>query len=452
MPRVSAYPMVEVSEALDAILERAHAARHGDRRPAAARAAASWPRTSLADADLPGLPRSSVDGYAVIAGDDSAEFEVLEEVTAGRLAHAQVRTGTAVRIMTGGTLPPERRRGGHGRRRRARPTVGPCSTTGRGSGENVHPPGMDLTRGQHVLGGWQSYRALPRSGCWRPSAAPRCPCTADRAWRCWRRATSWSSPTQTPPPGLGARQQSLRADGRRRGRGRGSRLARARCATTRRRSSGPCATALRRADVLITSGGVSMGTRDLIKPLLERMATIQFGRVSFKPGKPLTFATTDDGKLAFGLPGLPGLVAGDVRGLCPAGAAEARRRRTTCLRPRVDGRTRPRRFDRTRCGPSISGRPLTWEDDRFVARTTGLQSSSRLMSIVGANALLELATGQRDAAKGHNGPGAAARKPIIRRLIGDLSTCCLRLPRFNASSKANTTSPTAPSPRRSIWR
>ena len=42
------------------------------------------------------------------------------------------------------------------------------------------------------------------------------------------------------------------------------------------------------ADVLITSGGVSMGTRDLIKPLLEKIATIQFGRVSFKPGKPLT--------------------------------------------------------------------------------------------------------------------------------------------------------------------
>ena len=59
------------------------------------------------------------------------------------------------------------------------------------------------------------------------------------------------------------------------------------------------------ADVLITSGGVSMGTRDLIKPLLERMATIQFGRVSFKPGKPLTFATTADNKLAFGLPGFP---------------------------------------------------------------------------------------------------------------------------------------------------
>jgi molybdopterin biosynthesis enzyme len=36
---------------------------------------------------------------------------------------------------------------------------------------------------------------------------------------------------------------------------------------------------------------------------------------------------------------------------------------------------------------------VSWEHDRFVATTTGLQSSSRLMSIVGANALLELEPG-----------------------------------------------------------
>src|SRR3954453_7987554 len=45
------------------------------------------------------------------------------------------------------------------------------------------------------------------------------------------------------------------------------------------------------ADVLITSGGVSMGTRDLIKPLLAELGEIHFGRIAFKPGKPLTFAS-----------------------------------------------------------------------------------------------------------------------------------------------------------------
>jgi molybdopterin molybdotransferase len=58
------------------------------------------------------------------------------------------------------------------------------------------------------------------------------------------------------------------------------------------------------ADVVITSGGVSVGSRDLIKPLLEELGTVHFGRIALRPGKPLTFATVGS-KLAFGLPGNP---------------------------------------------------------------------------------------------------------------------------------------------------
>jgi hypothetical protein len=43
--------------------------------------------------------------------------------------------------------------------------------------------------------------------------------------------------------------------------------------------------------MLMVTGGVSMGDRDLVKPLLDRNGTIHFGRVLMKPGKPLTFAT-----------------------------------------------------------------------------------------------------------------------------------------------------------------
>ena len=73
--------------------------------------------------------------------------------------------------------------------------------------------------------------------------------------------------------------------------------------------------ALRNVDVIVTSGGVSMGELDLLKPTLERSlgGTIHFGRVNMKPGKPTTFATvplkTNDGnpatKLVFSLPGNP---------------------------------------------------------------------------------------------------------------------------------------------------
>jgi molybdenum cofactor synthesis domain-containing protein len=156
--------------------------------------------------------------------------------------------------------------------------------------------------------------------------------------------------------------------------------------------------ALAGADVLLTSGGVSMGTRDLIKPLLDRMATIHFGRVSFKPGKPLTFATTRDGKLAFGLPGFPvsSLVTFEVfvrPALLKLGGSDR------VMRPRVrvelgeDVRPDAVRIEYQRA-------TVTWDEHRFVARTTGLQASSRLMSIVGANALLELHPGKQTLPKG----------------------------------------------------
>ena len=134
-----------------------------------------------------------------------------------------------------------------------------------------------------------------------------------------------------------------------------------------------------------------MGTRDLIKPILERVATVHFGRVSFKPGKPLTFATTEAGKLAFGLPGFPvsSLVTFEVfvrPALLKLGGA------SSVLRPRVTTRlAHAIRPDPVR--PEYHRARLTWEGDGFVARTTGLQASSRLMSIVGANALLELLPG-----------------------------------------------------------
>ncbi len=45
-------------------------------------------------------------------------------------------------------------------------------------------------------------------------------------------------------------------------------------------------------DVLVTSGGVSMGEADLLKPALASMgAAVHFGRLNMKPGKPTTFAT-----------------------------------------------------------------------------------------------------------------------------------------------------------------
>ncbi|EOY33172.1 Molybdopterin biosynthesis CNX1 protein / molybdenum cofactor biosynthesis enzyme CNX1 (CNX1) isoform 3 [Theobroma cacao] len=67
-------------------------------------------------------------------------------------------------------------------------------------------------------------------------------------------------------------------------------------------------------NILLTSGGVSMGDKDFVKPLLEKKGTVHFNKVCMKPGKPLTFAEIYFNQtenvpvnkvLAFGLPGNP---------------------------------------------------------------------------------------------------------------------------------------------------
>lgn len=64
--------------------------------------------------------------------------------------------------------------------------------------------------------------------------------------------------------------------------------------------------ALDNVDVLITSGGVSMGELDLLKPLVRNLGgDIRFGRVLMKPGKPVTFATLPSNRVIIALPGNP---------------------------------------------------------------------------------------------------------------------------------------------------
>jgi molybdopterin molybdotransferase len=386
MARVSAYPMVQVGEALEAILSRARPLGQEtvDLLHARGRILA---RDVVADDDLPGLPRSSVDGYAVLAGDDAAEFDVLEEVTAGRLAHGQVRQGTAVRIMTGGTLPPgadavvmvEEVEEANGRAvLHHRPK----------RGENVHPPGMDLTRGQHVLMAG-SRIGTPEVGLLATVGCVRVPVHRRPRVAVLATGDELVEPQDTPPPGSvrDSNRYALMAAVEEAG---AELVWNAHARDDELELERAMRDGLAAGDVLITSGGVSMGTRDLIKPMLEKIATIHFGRVSFKPGKPLTFATTSE-KLAFGLPGFPvsSLVTFEVfvrPALLKLGGA------TNVSRPRVevalahDVRPDPVRLEYQRA-------TLIWQDHRFLARTTGLQSSSRLMSIVGANALLEIQPG-----------------------------------------------------------
>src|SRR5207248_3447048 len=170
-------------------------------------------------------------------------------------------------------------------------------------GENVHPPGMDLARGQPVLCrgtriGAAEVGLLATVGC---ASVPvfRKPRVAVLAT-----GDELVEPHQTPPPG--SVRDSSRFALMAAAEDAGAEIVwQAHARDDESDLEAAMRSGLAAADVLLTSGGVSMGTRDLIKPLLDSMATIHFGRVSFKPGKPLTFATTREGKLAFGLPGFP---------------------------------------------------------------------------------------------------------------------------------------------------
>jgi len=385
MPRVSAYPMVSIDEALETILDRCHPLGAESVHLTQARGRILAEEVT-ADEDLPGLPRSSVDGYAVIAGDGASKLEVLEEVTAGRLAQAQVRPGTSVRIMTGGTLPPGADAvvmveevdevNGHA-----------ILQHQPHSGENVHPPGMDLSRGQHVLAAGTRIGA-PEVGLLATIGCAEVPVFRRPRVAVLATGDELVEPHQTPPPG--SVRDSNRYALMTAAEEAGSEIVwNGHALDDEDALEQAMRDGLADSDVLITSGGVSMGTRDLIKPLLEKLGRIEFGRVSFKPGKPLTFATLSAGKLAFGLPGFPvsSLVTFEIfvrPALLKLGGAR------NVLRPRVNVElAHDVRTDAVR--PEYQRATVRWEGDRFVATTTGLQSSSRLISIAGANALLELA-------------------------------------------------------------
>ncbi|KAG8691717.1 hypothetical protein FRC11_012001 [Ceratobasidium sp. 423] len=178
-----------------------------------------------------------------------------------------------------------------------------------------------------------------------------------------------------------------------------------------------------RADVLVTTGGTSMGASDLLKPLLERSLNgiIHFGRVAMKPGKPTTFASVPSpnggrDKLVFGLPGNPAsalvtfylFVLPALRrlgGWAPE-AAELPRvpvelTESLPLDPRPE-------FHRVHVRITSSG---------LKAFSTGGQRSSRVASLAGANGLVALP------ALVEGGPKILEKGQIAKVvLIGELQT------------------------------
>jgi molybdopterin molybdotransferase len=256
---------------------------------------------ALAAVDLPSFPASAMDGFALRATDVPATLPVVARIAAGRPASAELEGGQAMAIATGGVVPDgadavvpieevEERDGVV-----VVPGVVPV-------GANVRPRGGDLGAGETVVAAGTRLGPV-QLGALAAGGLTRVQCT------------------RRPNVVLAVTGTELRSPGEVLGRGEiydanGSIL------SAQIRSTGaiverlpPVAddeaatrAAIERglaADVLMTSGGVSVGVYDLVRATEAELGVEEvFWRVSVRPGKPIAFGVRGR-TLVFGLPGNP---------------------------------------------------------------------------------------------------------------------------------------------------
>ena len=387
--RASAYPLIDADEAAALVLQ--HTPVLGVERIELARSVGRVLAEDLiAESPLPAFPSSAVDGYAVRAADAGKTLRVVGESAAGRPFDSSLPAGTAARILTGGVVPDgadcivmveDVHVSGD-------TVTVPASLR---AGSNFHRIGDDLREGDRILSAGAQLGAAELGIA---AATGRAELPVRRRPRVALMSTGDELVEVGRTPGRGQIPDSNRwallaalreagADVDVLG------IAPDEAEPLRR----VVVDALKEADALVTSGGVSVGTHDLVKPLLESLGTVHVGRVKLKPGKPFTFATLADHRVAFGLPGFPvsSLVTFEVF-VRPAlrkmqGFAQLHRP-TLAVRLAYDAKPTADRTEYQRVVLRREGREL-------VAETTGSQSSSRLMSLAGAHALVRIPAGDQ---------------------------------------------------------
>jgi molybdopterin molybdotransferase len=268
---------------------------------------------------LPPWDNSAMDGFAVQAADVTGATKrwpktltVVGESRAGHPPEGTVRSGTAMRILTGAMLPPGADAVVPVEATDAPEGVAalPASVVVMGAaavGANVRRAGSDLRQGDRLLepGSRVSAAAVAviaaaGHGSVRVHRRPRVAvlATGDELVE----AGAVLGPGQihdSNAPALAAQARQVGAEVRRLG------IAHDTLAEVERR----LAEAVAWADVVIVSGGVSVGAHDMVKSAMERFGPLDLWRVAIQPGKPLAFgrAVGPEGGpvLMFGLPGNP---------------------------------------------------------------------------------------------------------------------------------------------------
>jgi len=261
----------------------------------------------VADSDLPPFDRSQMDGYAVRASDVEsvpAKLRVVGESAAGRGWHNEMNQGEAVRIMTGAPVPS-----GADSVQQVELTrdLGPSEveivetvTAGR----SIVRRGSEIKAGQKVLSAGEligaAAMAVLASFGYAEITVGRQPRVAVLATGSElvavdqqpdqdqiRDSNNFTITAYAELAGAIVERLPLAGDD---------------TALLKRQ----IAEAADRSDIVITSGGVSVGVYDFTKPALRELgAEFFFERVALRPGKPTVFARLPNGTLFFGLPGNP---------------------------------------------------------------------------------------------------------------------------------------------------
>ena len=347
----------------------------------------------IAPEDHPPFPAATMDGFAVLADDHSPWREVLGDQMAGRVEDLEVTPGTAVRITTGAALP----RGADAvvQVELTEPTEDHVIIHDENvsAGQNVRPVGVDVRKGDLLL---PAGTVLGPAEIGLVAGFGDVPVGVHQRIRVSVLSTGDELVEPGQPLGPGQIRDSNRFSLMAALRGEGAEVVWSGKAPDERE---PLRVLLEEriaaSDVVVTSGGVSMGELDLVKALIGELTgvSVHVRRVFMKPGKPFTFATAERAGdrppvLIFGLPGNPvSALAGFEVFIRPALATLSGKR--SIDRPRVPVRlaetTHPSdRIEYQRAVVRVG------QDGRLEATTTGSQASSRLLSFVGSNALLEI--------------------------------------------------------------
>ncbi len=254
-----------------------------------------------AELDLPTFASSAMDGFALRAEDTPGSLELIGESAAGRPFAGMLRSGTAVTISTGAVvpegadavLPVELSRRDEAGLHVDEPVAGEA---------NVRPRGSDVTRGETLLPA--GLRIGPAQiGAAAAVGLRSLPCRRAPRVAVMSTGTELRAPGEPLGPGeiYDSNSPMLRS---------ALAAAGARAVSVPAVPDNPAAhrEALARAlehDVVITSGGVSVGEHDLVRAAAAELGVRElFWRIALRPGKPLSFGVRER-TLVFGLPGNP---------------------------------------------------------------------------------------------------------------------------------------------------